>query len=352
MLPLAILLGGAAGAEPRCDVAMSQTAYIENESVRIATLRYSNLSESPLPVRLRLQLALPIGLVVDVLDVGATGSLVMPPGFDRILSPINMFPVSTQPRGTYEIRCALEDPVTHAVLVEDTASFDLPQFPDRYPVLLDYAFDPASPDATFNPMGIVLYEEFGPQTQVVTAAHCADWTADASVILSRERDEATFQHIDVETPGCAPTVVADAISLGPLGSLPYSVSLTSASLHYQPFGVATGPDGSFAADQPATFRLVGTVQIQGQTIPFDVLAQAIEDVAGVERPSGAFAPVDGSDDIALNELSIRALTVSVPGNRAPAIFSALVNGVETALRIGGFYAGTLGSGVATPLPVP
>lgn len=353
LLALLALHAASAGAAPVCDVAMSQPVYIVNELVRISTLRYSNLSESSLPVRLRLQLQLPTGSVVNALDLGANGSLVMPPGFDRILSPIGVFAVGTQPRGTYQFRCALEDPVTGAVLVEDTTAFELPQFPDRHPILLEYGFDSTDPDATFNPMSIVVFEEVGPQLQnQATASSCDTWVADAPVTMDGAREEATFQRIDIETPGCGPSVITDELYLGRFGTVPYSVSVTSASLHYQPFGAQIQPDGSFASDQPAMFHLIGTVQIQGQSMPFDVLAPAINNVGGAE-PSGTFTFSDDSDDIGLEHLSVRALTVSVPGNRAPALFETTVGaGIPVALRIGGRFTGTLGSAIATPVPIP
>jgi hypothetical protein len=353
LLVVSSLVGAAANAAPVCDVALSQPAYIENEVVRISTLHFANQSASPLPVRLRLQLTIPNGIVINVIDAGASGSIVLPAGFDRLLSPVQMFPVSAQqPRGTYVLRCALEDPATGAVLAEDTASFDLPHFPDRYPVLLESGFDSSNPDATSAPMTVVAFEEFGPQVAEATASSCEEWTAEAPVILSRDRDLATFQRIDVETPGCAPSVVEDAISLGPLGTLPYKITVTSASLHYQPFGAAIRPEGTFADDQPAMFHLVGTVEIQGHTVPFDVLSPAENDVADGGQPSGTFASVAGSDDIALEHLRLRAVTSDVPGNRPPALLDTLVNGVPVALRIGGRFAGALGSDVATPVPVP
>ena len=107
-----------------CDVEMSQSAYVDGESVEITSLRFTNNNQGVTGARLRLQLTLPFGITADVLDLGAGGGFYIPGSFDRQLAPVTMFTLQPgQPRGGFAWRCALEDPVSGAILAEDTAPF-------------------------------------------------------------------------------------------------------------------------------------------------------------------------------------------------------------------------------------
>ncbi len=115
----------------RCEVEMSKSYYANSEPVVIKSLRFANLQSTPVTTRLRLQLKLPPSIVyqVEALDIGADGSFSLPGNFDNQLGPVTMFTVTpTNPpfRGSYEWRCAFEDPVTGEVISEQRAGFVLP----------------------------------------------------------------------------------------------------------------------------------------------------------------------------------------------------------------------------------
>jgi len=101
-------------------------AYGDGETVRITTLRYANLGPTPLGTRLRLELAMPIPLTLQLIDLGADGSFALPSGLNVDLAPIAMFTVQPgQPRGPFTLRCSLEDAVTGRVQAEDWVPFRL-----------------------------------------------------------------------------------------------------------------------------------------------------------------------------------------------------------------------------------
>jgi hypothetical protein len=109
-----------------CDVAMSQPAYANGETVRITSLRFANPQATPFATRLRLQLVLPNAATLDLLDLGASGGFAIPAGFDLDLSPVTMFTVQpSQPRGDFTLRCRLEDPGGGSVRASDAAGFAL-----------------------------------------------------------------------------------------------------------------------------------------------------------------------------------------------------------------------------------
>ncbi len=107
-----------------CEVAMSQPSYVDGQDVVITSLRFQNTTASPVPARLRLQIGLPFGIVVDAIDLGAGGGFSVPALFDTQLGPVTMFTLQPgQPRGNFFWRCALEDPISGAVIAEDVANF-------------------------------------------------------------------------------------------------------------------------------------------------------------------------------------------------------------------------------------
>lgn len=114
-----------------CDVTMSKQVYNNGDDVVIASLRFANFQPTPAATRLRLQLKLPpnINILVNAIDLGADGSFSIPGNFDNQLGPVTMFRLSaTDPpfRGSFQWRCAFEDPATGEVIVEDQADFYLP----------------------------------------------------------------------------------------------------------------------------------------------------------------------------------------------------------------------------------
>jgi hypothetical protein len=56
--------------------------------------------------------------VIDVTSPALTGH------FDRDLGPAKLFPIAPQmPRGTWSVRCAVEDLASSELLVDDATSF-------------------------------------------------------------------------------------------------------------------------------------------------------------------------------------------------------------------------------------
>jgi hypothetical protein len=76
-------------------------------------------------LRLRLSVRTPLGTRGDLLDVGAGGSLSLPPNLDVNLGPIGLFPVgATSPmRGEWRIEARALDPATGALIGEDVETF-------------------------------------------------------------------------------------------------------------------------------------------------------------------------------------------------------------------------------------
>jgi hypothetical protein len=115
----------------RCDVEMSDSFYAVGETVVISTLRFQNLDPTAATTRVRLELKFPppFAISVQAVDIGADGSFAVPAGFDKQLGPATMFTLnpSIPIRGSFEWRCAFEDPATGAVIAEDRAPFYLSQ---------------------------------------------------------------------------------------------------------------------------------------------------------------------------------------------------------------------------------
>ncbi len=119
-------IGGGTGGGISCDVETTQASYGNGEQITLATLRYTNLSGSSLDARLRLQISYPsFGFTGNLIDAGNGGGLTLPDGFDSDFGPIPLFTVNGTPTGTWEFRCAIEDPFGGGVLTEDVATFTI-----------------------------------------------------------------------------------------------------------------------------------------------------------------------------------------------------------------------------------
>ena len=93
-------------------------------AVTAQVLRLANPGPNPVPVEWKLWLIIPDGTLVPIINLGADGSLVLPPGFDQDFGPVPLFPVTANtPLGTYELNCRLLDPVTGRQLALDLNPF-------------------------------------------------------------------------------------------------------------------------------------------------------------------------------------------------------------------------------------
>jgi glucose/arabinose dehydrogenase len=111
---------------PFCDLAVNQATYAVGDPVVASSARLVNLGDAAAPVRFRL-FGVPPGLPpVTLLDLGAGGGFVLPPGLEADFAPFPFFAFTPgMPAGTYTLVCRLEDPFTGALIAEEQAAFDL-----------------------------------------------------------------------------------------------------------------------------------------------------------------------------------------------------------------------------------
>ncbi len=110
---------------PVCDIQMSQPSYIDGDTVTASVFRIANPSTDPVAVEWAVWLGIPSNHPVSIINLGATGTLVLPAGFDLDLGPINFFPAGVVPLGQYELSCRILDPVTKRQLALDVNPFTI-----------------------------------------------------------------------------------------------------------------------------------------------------------------------------------------------------------------------------------
>ena len=115
-----------AGSAPSvlCEVTLNKTTFVNGDKVTAQTLRFANPGTVETPVELKLWFEVPGLAPISFANVGADGSVKLPPGFDQTLGPIDLFTVaSTFPRGAYAFNCRMLHPVTGKLLAEDINPF-------------------------------------------------------------------------------------------------------------------------------------------------------------------------------------------------------------------------------------
>lgn len=113
---------------PGCDVEVTQPAYGEGEIVTLSLARYANPAGGlTFGAQIRMSLEIPDGTVFTLFDVGGDGSLTLVPGQVIDLAPLPLKQVTgTFPmRGTFGVRCEIEDPGNGRILVSDEVSFEV-----------------------------------------------------------------------------------------------------------------------------------------------------------------------------------------------------------------------------------
>lgn len=101
---------------PSCNVLMSDRSYGAGESVVVNGVGIANRGAFARPVELKIYLRLPGADPVAAVNIGATGSVVLSPGFDVTLGPLPLFGVTgTSTKGTYEFGCRVSEPSTGEV---------------------------------------------------------------------------------------------------------------------------------------------------------------------------------------------------------------------------------------------
>jgi hypothetical protein len=96
-----------------CDIQMSQPVYDNGNVVTATTLRFANQGTATVPVEIKTWLEVPGSPLISFLNVGADGSVQLPPGYDQNFGPAQLMVVTPAfPRGTYTFNCRFLDPVT------------------------------------------------------------------------------------------------------------------------------------------------------------------------------------------------------------------------------------------------
>ena len=109
-----------------CDLQLSQTTYVDGEEVIANVFQVGNPGPDPVAIELKLWVRRPDGSTFSRLSVGATGSIVLPAGFDRDFGPFSAFTVApADARGAYEFNCRVLDPTTGESLAIDENPFEV-----------------------------------------------------------------------------------------------------------------------------------------------------------------------------------------------------------------------------------
>jgi N-acetylneuraminic acid mutarotase len=107
-----------------CDVSVNQQSYETGQDVIASRIRVANLAKQSVKVELKAWVeGPPSSPATPVLNLGATGSLTLPPGVDTDLAPIPLFSVTTETNpGLYQFGCRTLNQITGA---ESALTIDL-----------------------------------------------------------------------------------------------------------------------------------------------------------------------------------------------------------------------------------
>ncbi len=110
---------------PTCDIQMSQPIYITGETVTASVFSISNPDTIPVAVEWKVWLETPSGIQISIINIGADGTFVLPPGFVFDAGPLSLFPADLVTPGTYELNSRVLEPVTGELQCEDYNDFDI-----------------------------------------------------------------------------------------------------------------------------------------------------------------------------------------------------------------------------------
>jgi hypothetical protein len=98
-----------------CDIQLSQPVYDNGNVVTATTLRLANAGTATVPIELKIWFEGPGFPPIPYANLGADGSVQLPPGFNQDFGPVQLFTVTPAlPRGAYAFNCRFLDPVTGA----------------------------------------------------------------------------------------------------------------------------------------------------------------------------------------------------------------------------------------------
>ena len=113
---------------PACDIQLNQSSYVSGDPITADVFRIANLTAASLALEWKAWLGVPNESPIEVVNVGADGSFVLPAGTDVDFGPVPFQPLSVPPGlppGSYELSCRLLDPVTGELLTEDINVFEI-----------------------------------------------------------------------------------------------------------------------------------------------------------------------------------------------------------------------------------
>jgi hypothetical protein len=109
-----------------CDIELNKSAYSNGDTVVAPVLRFANLSSSSVATEIKVWLGIPSTAPISVINVGANGQILLPPGTDVNAGPLTLFPVTPAlPRGAYEFSCRILNPTTGEALATDLNPFTI-----------------------------------------------------------------------------------------------------------------------------------------------------------------------------------------------------------------------------------
>jgi hypothetical protein len=110
---------------PVFQITMSAATYVNGQTVTATEFRARNPSAGQIAVRLRVWLSGPGVGEVNLVDTGADGSLLLPPGLNHNNGPLSLVQVtpSFPPKGNWQLNSRMEDPTTGVLLSQDINPF-------------------------------------------------------------------------------------------------------------------------------------------------------------------------------------------------------------------------------------
>jgi hypothetical protein len=113
------------GLVPVFQITMSAATYVNGQTVTAPEFRVQNPLAGPIAVRLRVWLSVPGVGEVNLINTGADGSFILPPGLNQNNGPLSLIQVtpSFPPKGNWQLNSRIEDPTTGVLLSQDINPF-------------------------------------------------------------------------------------------------------------------------------------------------------------------------------------------------------------------------------------
>ena len=103
---------------------MNQATYVDGDTATADVFRFANPTTAPIAVEWKAWLGIPGIPPIGIINLGADGSFVLPPGTDTDIGPLPLLLAAALPLGEHEFSCRFLDPTTGRLLMEDRNFFD------------------------------------------------------------------------------------------------------------------------------------------------------------------------------------------------------------------------------------